>query len=89
MVTNTPFRSVFVCYYISNAVPQTNKTMLKFFVVVIFLGWFIWFAYTNFDEAFSRKDGAAAVICADDIGFCTDGSVSSERGDNCWFGECQ
>lgn len=66
-------------------------SLLKFLIVVVFLGWFIWFAYTNFDEAFGPDDtsSAAAIVCSQDVGFCPDGSMVERTGPNCTFAPCE
>ena len=63
--------------------------MLKFFIIALFLGWFLWFAYKNFDDAFGTDTASpAAVVCSSDVGFCPDGSTVERSGPNCTFEPC-
>jgi len=63
--------------------------MLKAIIIIAFLGWLLWFAYINFDEAFGPVEQTATVICADDVGFCADGTAVAREGPNCQFTSCQ
>ncbi len=63
--------------------------MLKFLIVVIFLGWILWFITSSFDEAFAPEPQAAAVVCSDDVGFCPDGRTVERSGVNCSFAACE
>jgi hypothetical protein len=62
--------------------------MLKFIIVVVFLVWILWMFYVRFDEAFGPVRPSAAVSCADDVGFCADGSAVERDGPNCTFAAC-
>lgn len=64
--------------------------MLKALIIIVFLVWILWLFYVKFDEAFGPVAVApATVVCADDTGFCPDGTARRRSGPQCQFPPCQ